>query len=409
MDVDIISFLLIVAAAVAAPLIAAAIGRVILFPLVVVELLLGILIGPQVLGLAEVDELASFFGSLGLAFLFLFAGYEIEFDRIRGTPLRLGLTGWAISLVLAYAASGVLHATGLVISGLLTGTAMATTAIGTLMPILREVRLIDTRFGTMLLAAGAVGELGPVVLITLLLTGDSNELTNALVLAAFVLLTVVTAALALATPDTFWHFVRRSMLTSGQLPVRLTVALLIALVAVAEEFGLDLILGAFAAGVILSLVLHARPDDAQELGFEHRPREVFEIKLDAIGFGFAIPAFFITSGMAFDLDALVSDVGAMLKVPVFLLLFLVVRGTPALMLYRDVLPQMRERAGLALLSATQLPLVVAITAIGVQTDRMHATTAAALVGAAMLSTLIFPLIGTHLARPVKPAAAEADA
>ena len=401
MDVELTSFLLIVAAAVAAPLIGAAIGRVVPIPLVVLELLLGILIGPQVLGLAEVDDLASFFGSLGLAFLFLFAGYEIEFERIRGTPLRLALVGWGISLAIAYTTSGVLHATGLVISGLLTGSAMATTAIGTLMPILREARLLDTRFGTLLLAAGAVGELGPIVIITLLLSGDSDELTNALVLAAFVLLTVITAAGAMATPDRFWHFVRGSMLTSGQLPVRLTVALLIALVAVAEEFGLDLILGAFAAGVILSLVLNARPDDAEELAFEHRPREVFEIKLDAIGYGFAIPAFFITSGMAFDLDSLLSDVGAMLEVPLFLVLFLVVRGTPALMLYREVLPQARERTALALLSATQLPLVVAITTIGVDTDRMQSSTAAALVGAAMLSTLLFPLIGTHLARTAK--------
>ena len=121
MDVDITSFLLIVAAAVVAPLVTALVGRIVPFPLVVVELLLGIIIGPQVLGLAQVDELASFFGTLGLAFLFLFAGYEIEFDRIRGTPLRLGLVGWAISLALSYSLSGVLHAAGIVISGLLTG------------------------------------------------------------------------------------------------------------------------------------------------------------------------------------------------------------------------------------------------------------------------------------------------
>jgi Kef-type K+ transport system membrane component KefB len=344
-DVDVTSFLLIVTAAVLAPLVTAAIGRIVPFPLVVVELLLGILIGPQVLGLAEVTDLASFFGALGLAFLFLFAGYEIEFDRIRGMPLRLGLIGWGISLVLAYSASGILHATGLVISGLLTGSAMATTAIGTLMPILREARLLDTRFGTLLLAAGAVGELGPIVIITLLLSGDSDELTNALVLGAFIVLAAVTAAAALATPDRFWRFAGGSMLTSGQLPVRLTVALLIALVALAEEFGLDLILGAFAAGVILGLVLKAQPEDAEDRGIERRPRLLLEIKLDAIGYGFAIPAFFITSGMAFDLDSLTHDVGAMLEVPLFLALFLLVRGAPVLLLYRDVLPRRASAPG----------------------------------------------------------------
>jgi len=402
-DFDITSFLLIVAAAMLAPLITAAIGRVAPFPLVVVELLLGILIGPQVLGLAELDQLASFFGALGLAFLFLFAGYEIEFERIRGAPLRLALAGWGISLALAYSISGVLHATGVVISGLLTGSAMATTAIGTLMPILRDAKLLPTHFGRLLLAAGAVGELGPILLITLLLSGNSDELTNALVLAGFVVVVVVTATAAVRTPDRFWHFARGSMLTSGQLPVRLTVALLIALVALAQDFGLDLILGAFAAGVIVNLVLRQREDDAEELGFEHRPREVFEIKLDALGYGFAIPAFFITSGMAFDLDSLLDDAGAMLKVPLFLVLFLVVRGAPALLLYRDELPRLRERAGLALFSATQLPLVVAITAIGVDTGHMRASTAAALVGAAILSTLLFPLLATHAARTARAA------
>jgi Kef-type K+ transport system membrane component KefB len=187
------------------------------------------------------------------------------------------------------------------------------------------------------------------------------------------------------------------MHTSGQLPVRLTVALLIGLVALAEEFGLDLILGAFAAGVIVNLVLRRQTGDADDA------RKAFEVKLDALGYGFAIPAFFITSGMAFDLDSLLDDAGAMLEVPLFLALFLIIRGLPALLLYREVLPAARERAALALFSATQLPLVVAITTIGVQTDRMHAATAAALVGAAMLSTLLYPLVGTHLARQARTA------
>jgi len=385
-DVGITSFLVIVVAAVVAPLIAASAARFAPLPVVVVELLLGIIIGPQVLGLADLNNLVEFFGNLGLAFLFLLAGYEIDFEKIRGSPLRLALLGWGMSLLLAYSLSGVLHASGLVISGLLTGSAMATTAIGTLMPILRDARLLGTRLGKFLLAAGAVGELGPILLITLLLSGDSDELASALLLGAFTLAAVITAALATQAPEGFWRLVQRSMHTSGQLPVRLTVALLIGLVALAEQFGLDLILGAFAAGVIVNLVLR------------NAPREQYESKIDALGYGFAIPAFFITSGMAFDLDALTEDVGAMAKVPLFLVLFLVVRGTPSLLLYRDVLPAARERAALAFFASTQLPLVVAITTIGVSTDRMRASTAAALVGAAMLSTLIFPLVGTRLAR-----------
>jgi Kef-type K+ transport system membrane component KefB len=392
---DISSILLIVTAAVLAPMLAALIGRYVPFPLVVVELLIGILIGPQVLGIAKLDELASFFGTLGLAFLFLFAGYEIDFARIRGTPLRLGLIGWGVSLALAYSLSGVLHASGLVISGLLTGSAIATTAIGTLMPILRDAGLLRPPLGPLLLAAGAVGELGPILIITLLLTGTTDEAVSALLLVAFVAVTVATAVAALRAPPRFWTFVHGSMDTSGQLPVRMTVALMIGLVALAQHFGLDLILGAFAAGVIVKLVLR------------DVPRETYETKLDALAYGFAIPAFFITSGMAFDVDALTTDPTALLKVPLFLGLFLVVRGLPALQLYQKVLPQLSDRISLALFSATQLPLVVAITTIGVQTDRMRTSTAAALVGAGMLSTLLFPLMAIRVAKgvPGRPVAA----
>jgi Kef-type K+ transport system membrane component KefB len=220
------------------------------------------------------------------------------------------------------------------------------------------------------------------------------------VLAGFVFVVVITATAATLTPDRFWRFVGKSMLTSGQLPVRLTVALLIALVALAEEFGLDLILGAFSAGIIVRLVLGSQPEDPEERRLERRQREVFEIKLDAIGYGFAIPAFFITSGMSFDLDSLLEP-SALVKLPLFLVLFLVIRGLPALLLYRDELPDQRQRAALALFSATQLPLVVAITAIGVDTGEMRASTASALVGAAMLSTLIFPLLGTRAAQTAR--------
>jgi len=159
------------------------------------------------------------------------------------------------------------------------------------------------------------------------------------------------------------------------------------------------ILGAFAAGVIVRLLL-----EGHEL-------ELFESKLDAVGFGLLIPFFFITSGMKLDVAALVGSARALIELPVFLGLFLLVRGLPALLLYRDVLSP-AERHALALLSGTQLPLVVAITTIGVETGNMRASTAAALVGAGVLSVLIYPALALNVLRdraPSDPAPVRAPA
>ena len=284
----------------------------------VAELLLGIVIGPDVLGLAAPTDLLEFLGQLGLGFLFFFAGYEIRFDRVRGTPLRLAAIGWVCSLVLAYSLAGLLEAGGIVISGLLTGSAMATTALGTLIPLLRDTHQLDTPSGSHVLAVGAVGEFGPVLIVTLLLGATSDTATEALLLVAFVVVAVLAATIATGAVGRSWDFLERSLKTSGQLPVRLTVLSVFALVVLAADLGLDVILGAFAAGLLVQTVLQGK-----EL-------ERFESKLDAVGFGLLIPFFFVTSGIAFDLDSLISSAGALLKLPLFLGLFLVVRGLPVL-------------------------------------------------------------------------------
>jgi Kef-type K+ transport system membrane component KefB len=388
LDIDTGSFLIVLGAAAAAPLLAVLAERPVkslVVPVVVVELLLGVLIGPQGLDLAEVGDILEFLGELGLGFLFFFAGYEIRFEVIRGSPLRLGALGWVLSVALAYAIAGGLEAAGVVMSGLLTGSAMATTALGTLVPVLRDTGALSTRLGGFVLGAGAMGEFGPVLIVTLLLSTQSDTVEQALLLCAFVVIALLAAALSSGAIRRHYQFLTTSLETSGQLPVRLTVLLLFALVVIASDLGLDVILGAFAAGVIV------------RLGLRGREVERFESKLDAVGFGLLIPFFFVTSGMGIDLDALTSSVGALLKLPLFLALFLVVRGLPALLLYRRELPG-KERAALALFSATQLPLVVAITHIGVDQGHMTTSTAAALVGAGVLSVLIFPAAALALRR-----------
>jgi Kef-type K+ transport system membrane component KefB len=381
---DATSMLVIVAIAAVAGLFVLTLSPRLVIPVVVVELLLGIAIGPDGSDIAKVDGTTQFFADLGLGMLFFFAGYEIDFERIRGRPLTLGAIGWILSLALAYGIGGALAAAGVVVSYLYTGSAMATTAIGTLIPILRDAGELRTRFGSYLLAAGAVGEFGPILLITLILS-TGNPIHEALILVAFVAVAVATGVLAVRSAWKGWPLVERTLEASSQLAVRLAVVLVFGLVALASELGLDLLLGGFVAGMITRVALRG-----QEVN-------VLESKLTAVGYGLLIPFFFVVSGMKFDLDALTSSAEAVAKLAMFFVLFLVVRGTPAFLLYRRDL-SLRDRTALAFYSATELPLVVAITTIAVSEGHMRSDTSAGLVGAAILSSLIYPLIGLRLRR-----------
>jgi Kef-type K+ transport system membrane component KefB len=381
-DVDTGSFLAIVLVAALAALAAGLIAPKLAMPVVVLEILLGILIGPDVLGLAQPDDFVDFFSNLGLGMLFFFAGYEIDFERIRGQPLKLAAIGWAISLALAYTLGGALALAGIVLSLVFTGSALATTAIGTLIPVLGDAGDLKTRFGTYLLGAGAIGEFGPILLITLVFS-TKNPGAEAALLIAFVVIAVVAGILAERGMGRKWELFERNLETSGQLAIRTAVLMVFALVALATSLGLDLLLGGFVAGIILRLALKGREV------------ERFESKLTAVGYGFLIPFFFVSSGLNFDLQSLIDNPNRLFLLPMFFALFLVVRGVPALLLYRKVF-DLRDRMALAVFSATELPLVVAITTIAVEEGHMRSTTAASLVGAAILSTAILPLVGLRL-------------
>ncbi len=375
-------FAIVVTAAVAAGT-AAAFPRRLAPPVVVLELVLGILIGPEVLGIAHHDEFIEFFSNLGLGMLFFFAGYEIDFQRIKGVPLRLGGWGWVLSVLLAYAIGGVLLAVGIVSSALYAGSAMATTAIGTLIPILRDNGELKTRFGTFLLAAGGAGEFGPILLVTIVLS-TGRPLRESAILIVFAVLSLAFGAASIHWTGRRWEALERTLEASSQLAVRATMVLVFGLVFLANRLGIDLLLGGFFAGLIVRFALR---------GHE---AAVFESKLTAVGFGFFVPFFFVVSGIEFDLAAL-GSLGAIAKLAMFFALFLLVRGAPAMLLYRGVLGG-RDRAALAFYCATELPLVVAITALAVEADHMSDSTAAGLVGAAMLSTLVFPFVGLALRR-----------
>jgi Kef-type K+ transport system membrane component KefB len=376
------TFLAIVTASAIAGAISSVVSfRGIVIPGVVLELVFGIVLGRHVLGF-KVTPFVSFFSNLGLGLLFFFAGYEIDLNRIKGAPLWLGLAGWGMSLVIAYSIGGVLAAAGIVLSLLYTGSALVSTAIGTLIPILSDAHELRGRLGTYLLAAGAVGEFGPVLLLTLILSAQST-LHNALILLVFVIVVVAVAVFALRSAQRTIPIFERTLESSSQLAVRTILVLVFALALLAYRLGLDLLLGGFAAGMITRQLL------------KERELAAFDSKLTAVGFGVFVPMFFIVSGMKLDVTALFSSVGAVGKLALFLVLFLVVRGTPALVLYRRVFDR-RQRIALALLSSTQLPMVVAITSLAEAGGHMRPSTAAALVGAAALSTLVFPILGLRV-------------
>jgi Kef-type K+ transport system membrane component KefB len=379
------SLLLILTIAAVAPLLCEWVPRIRL-PLVVAEIGLGIVVGPQALGWADAGPTIQVLANFGLAFLFFLAGFEIDFPAIRGQPIVLAAFGWLASLVVCLGVGFSLQGCGVVDSGLIVGAALATTALGTLMPILRDARELPTRFGAYAVASGAMGEFGPILLIALALSSSEVEPESALVLMlVFTAIIVAGASIALRfRPPRLILLLQEKMHTSAQLPVRLAILVLASLVILARNLGLDAILGALAAGVVVAL---ASPG-------EHG--EVLRHKLEGIGFGFFVPIFFVTTGLRYDLQALISSRLALLQLPMFLGLFLVVRGLPALLARREL--DLRSRIALGFLSATQLPLVIAIAEIGVRSGRLKEETAASLVGAGMASVLLFPIAALALRR-----------
>jgi Kef-type K+ transport system membrane component KefB len=360
-------------------------------PQVVVLLAGGVLIGPEVLGWADRPEI-DLLANVGLGFLFLLAGYELNPHLFRERAGRLAIAGWLITVALATALVGVLAAAGLVRAFVPVALGLTTTAFGTLLPILRDNDMLGGRFGRYLMAAGAVGELFPIFAIALFL-GASNKFVALGSLAAVgVLAVVLSFAPRLVRGNRLERILREGEGSTAQTYVRWTVVLLLALLVVAEDFGLDVVLGAFLAGMVLR---RWAPGDVHAL----------EGKLDAIGYGFFIPVFFVASGMTLDVRSIAE---APLRLLIFFVLLLAVRGVPSLFLYRRDLPA-AQRVETMFLTATALPLLVALAEIGLRNGTMLRENAAALVGAGALSVLVFPMAAVAIERRRRAAARPAVA
>jgi Kef-type K+ transport system membrane component KefB len=352
-------------------------------PQVVILILAGILIGPHGLGVADTTGI-QLLSNVGLGFLFLLAGYELDPRLLRAHAGRLAITGWVISAVIAVGTVAILGSLGFLRAFVPIGLALTTTALGTLLPILHDHHMLSGDFGRYVLAAGAVGELFPIVAISLFLTERGEFVAVASILAVGVIAILLTLVPRIIGPARVRAVIRQGRRATSQTTLRWSIVLLLLLLVAAQRFGLDVVLGALLAGMVLRSWTHGIDIDVTPL----------EGKLDAVGYGFFIPVFFVASGMALDVQSIAQNP---LRLLVFFALLLVVRGLPSLLVYRRALP-LRQRAEMTFITATTMPLLIALAAIGLSTGVMIPANAAALVGAGVLSVLVYPLIAIALAR-----------
>ena len=341
-------------------------------PQVVVLITGGVLIGPQVLGLAETATI-DLFSNVGLGFVFLLAGYELDPTMFRERSGRLALASWFVTLTLALVAAGLLAATGLVRAFVPVALGLTTTALGILVPFLRDNDMLRDGLGRYLIAAGAIGELLPIAAIAVF-RGTSSRFVALQSLAAVAGVAVLFVVLPrLLRSRRLAAVMAANEHSASQTTLRWSVVLLLALLAFAARFGLDIVLGAFLAGLVLR---QWSPGDVPRL----------EAKLDAVGYGVFIPVFFVSAGMGLDIRSIVEEP---LRVFAFLALLLLVRGVSVMVVYRRALTA-SQRAQMTLITATTLPLLVALTHVGLDNGTMTSENAAALVGAGVASVLLFP-------------------
>jgi len=397
MDLAFTNLLIVVAVGFAAPLVLGFFPAVRL-PSVVLEIVAGIAIGPALLGWVSVDEPVRVFSTVGLAYLLFLAGLEVDFERLRGRVLRLALVGFAVSLAIAVVVGLLLKAGGFASQPLFVAIVLSATSLGVLVPVLKDVGEIESTFGQLIVASATIADFATVILLSLFFSREAGSTASKVILLAGLFVVALLLALLVAGIERshrLGEVLRRLQDTTAQIRIRAAFVLLVGLVALATELGLEVILGAFIAGAIISLVDRDRAMTHPD----------FRRKLEAAGFGIFIPVFFVTTGVRYDLDALTADMSTLLHVPVFLAALVAVRGLPAL-LYRPVIA--RERVPVAvLMQATSLPFIVAATAVGLALHVVSPANAAALIAAGLLSVVIFPALSLVLLRRGQRARAKA--
>jgi len=381
------NLLIVALVALLAPLGVALIPRLRL-PSVVVEIVAGVLLGPAVFGVVEADLPVEVLSVIGLAFLLFMVGLELDVRALRGRVLRLAMLGYLVSLLLGSGVGLAATAAGWVDNPLLIAVALSATSLGLVVPVLKDAGRSDSAMGRLTVAAATLADVTAILLLTLLFSeGASSIGARVVLLVTFVGVVALVAVGLLVTKrwGTITDVVLRLQDTTAEIRVRASVVLLLGFVVLAERFGLETILGALLAGAVIGAIdrdTHTHPH--------------FRTKLEAIGFGFLIPVFFITSGINLDIRGLVSDPDALARMPVFVVALLVVRGLPALVFRREL--DRRQTVAVGLLQATSLPFLVTASMIGVETGLISGVNAAALVAAGVVSVLVFPVVALGLLR-----------
>jgi Kef-type K+ transport system membrane component KefB len=357
-------------------------------PAVVLEILAGIVLGPDVLGVVNADVPVQVLAVIGLAFLLFTVGLELDVRTLRGSALQLAAVGYAVSLALGTGVGLLTAAAGWVSSPLLVAVALSATSLGLVVPVLKDGGHLESATAHLTIASATFADVAAILLLTLLFSQEATGLGSRIVLLlAFSGLVAVVGAGLLVTErwESLSRVVQRLQDTTAEIRVRGAVVLLLGFVVLAQRFGLEAILGALLAGVVVGTV------DRDSSTHPH-----FRTKLDAIGYGFLIPVFFVTSGIRLDVAGLTADPGALARLPVFLIALLAVRGAPALLYRRHI--SRRQAAAAGLLQATSLPFLVTATMIGTDLGVVSPVNSAALVGAGVVSVLVFPPVALALLR-----------
>ncbi len=367
-------------------------------PGAVLEVVAGIVIGPSVLGWVHIEASIEVLSELGLGMLLFLAGLEIDVQRLRGPLGRLAALAFGGSMIAGLAFAYVLDAIGLITRPLFLAVVLVSTSAGLLLPVLKDADEQESRLGQLVMTAGALAEVAPVLFLSLLFSATATTSSERLTSLAIFLALLAVAALAIGRVrrlPTLERLLDRLEDRSAQLRVRMTLTIALSFGVLASHFGFASILGAFAAGLLVRMI---------DLSGE-TPHPQLETKLQGIGFGFLIPIFFIATGVQFDLKDLLGNVTALAEVPLFLVALLLVRGGPAL-LYTRFLGN--RRSGVAgLMQATTLTFVIVATQIGVASRLITPTTSASLLTAGLLSAALFPALALRLLMserpPVEPA------
>jgi Kef-type K+ transport system membrane component KefB len=348
-------------------------------PSIVLELVGGIIVGPQVLDIAHSSPPVELFSTIGLAALLFLAGREIDVERLRGAVLERGLACFALGFMIAAAVAAPLHEIGLIKTPLLVAVILVATSLSVIIVPLRDAHEIDTPFGQQVIASAAIAEFSSVILVSFFFSNERSGYGTEIVhLSAFVLLAVVVyvAVSRVGRIERLRAALARLRESSAQIQTRADLALVAVVVGITSELGLEAILAAFTVGVIR--------------GMTEERDERSEQKREAVALGIFVPFFFVSSGLDFQLDELFATLGGVIRLPVFVLALLAVHVIPALIYRRTMGTRMAVAAGL--LQATSFSFIIVATQIGLQLHIMVQSTATALVGAGLISVVAFPAI-----------------